>query len=92
MGVAGEGIETRERIELVTEKLETDRFFIGGGGVNFDHVATHAKLAAREIHIVALIQHVDQAAEDGFAADVLAALHREQHVHVIFRRRDAIDA
>ena len=55
MGVAGEGIEARDGVEFVAEKFEPDRFLIGGGRINFDHVAAHAELAAREIHVVALV-------------------------------------
>src|SRR4029077_10696975 len=84
-------IEPRDRIELVPEELETDCFFVGRGRINFDHVAADAEFSAREIHIVALIQHVDQTTEDGFAADVLAAFYSQQHIQIIFRRSDAVD-
>ena len=56
------------RIDLVAEKLDADRFFIGCRRINFDHVAAHAESSAREIHVVALVEHVDQPAEHGFAA------------------------
>ena len=90
--VTGQRIESRDRIDFVTEKFESDSFFIGASRINLDHVASHTKSAAREIHVVALIQHVDQTTEHRFARDVLSAFHREQHLFIIFRRRDAVDA
>jgi hypothetical protein len=57
--VTGERIKPPNCINLVTEKLEPDSFFIRGCGINLNHVAAHTKPAAREIHVVALVKHVD---------------------------------
>ena len=56
------------RIDLVAEKFDADRFFVRGRRIHLDHIAAHAEFPAREIHVVALVEHVDQPAEDGFAA------------------------
>ncbi len=88
----GERIEARDRIQFVAEKLEAHRFLIRGRGINLNHVAAHPKFSPDEIHIVALIEHVDQPAEHGFARDLLAAFHRQQHAQIIFRRSHAVDA
>ena len=66
--MSGERIETRDRIDFVAEEFDADRFFIGRRRINLDHVAAHTESAAREIHVVALVEHVDQPAEHGFAA------------------------
>ena len=85
MGVTGEGIEARDRLDFVAEKFNPHCFFIGAGRINFDNIAADTEPAAREIHVIAFIEHVDQTAEHRFSRDMLAAFHRQQHVQVIFR-------
>src|SRR4029077_17544468 len=57
--VTRQRIKSPDFINLVTEKLEADSFFIGGRGINLNHIAAHTKPAAREIHVVSFVQHVD---------------------------------
>ena len=90
--VAGQRIEAGDRIQFVAEEFQPDCFLVRSGGINFDHVATDAELAARKTDVVALIEHVDQPTEHCFARSMLAAFYREQHSFVIFRRRDAVNA
>src|SRR5215471_3502589 len=88
----GEGIESRDRIDFVTEKFNAHAFFVRRRRINLDHIAANTETSAREIHIVALIKHVDQAPEDSFAGCVLPALYRQQHPFVILGGGDAVDA
>ena len=90
--VAGHRIETRDGVDLVAEKFEPDRFFIGGGGIDFHHVAADAEFAAPEFDIVSAVKHIDEPAEHRFAGNLLALFHREQHAQIILRRGDAVDA
>src|SRR6185436_15205320 len=62
--MAGEGIKARDRVDFIAKKFQAHRFLVGGGGINLDHVAANTKLSARERNVVALVKHVDQAAED----------------------------
>ena len=62
-------VEACDRIEFVAEKLKSDRFFVRRRRINFDHVATNAELPAGKVHVVTLIEHVDQTTKDGLAAD-----------------------
>ena len=91
-GMAGQRIESRDGINFVTKKFDPDRFFVSRCRINLDHVAADAEAAAREIHVVALIKHVDQAPKDRFAGSVLSPFHRQQHPLIIFRRSNAVDA
>src|SRR5581483_10023618 len=59
---------------------------------NFYDIASDAKPAAREVNVVALVQHIDQTTEHGFARDVLSAFYGEEHLQIIFRRSNAVDA
>jgi hypothetical protein len=58
--VAGEGIEARDRIDLIAEELEPDCLFVSRCGIDFDDIAAHAEFAAAEVHVVAAVEHVDQ--------------------------------
>ena len=48
MRVAGQRIEARDRVDLVAEKFQPDRFFIRGRRIDLDHVAADAEFAARQ--------------------------------------------
>ena len=90
--VSGQRIESGDRIDLISEEFKSHRFFVCGGGIDFDDVAAHPEFTARKTDIVPFVKHVDQPTEDCFARSVLTAFYREQHSFVIFRRRDPIDA
>ena len=91
VGMAGQRIEPRDRVDLVAEKLQPDRFLVGGRRIHLDHVAAHPEFSAGKIHVVALVEHVDEPAQHRFASDLLSFLHRQQHPQIIFRRRHAVD-
>ena len=62
------------------------------GGIDLDDVAAHAKRAALEIVIVAVVEDVDQARHDLLARDLLAFFEHEQHAVVGFGRAETVDA
>ena len=57
MRVAGQRIESRDRINFVTEEFEADRFFICSSRIDFDDIAANTEPAAREIDVVALVTY-----------------------------------
>src|SRR5437868_14805909 len=59
-----------------SEEFNPHRFFIGRRRINLDHVAADTETPARKIHVVALVEHVDQPPQNGFAGGVLPALYR----------------
>src|SRR6516162_4961200 len=91
MCVPRQRVEPRDRFDFVAEELESNSFLIGATRINLDHVASYAKPPAGEIHVVAFVEHVDQTTEHSLARDLLSAFYGEQHLQVIFRRRDAIN-
>ncbi len=88
---AEEGIDLRERFDLVAEELDAVGSFVVGGE-DFDDVAADAKGAAAKVDVVALVEDFDQAAGDVFAADLLALFEKQQHAVVGLRRAEAVDA
>ncbi len=90
--MASQWIKAGDSINLITKKFDSHRLFIGRRRINFDHVAADTETSAREIHVVALVEHVDEPSEHSFTGRVLSPLYRQQHPFVILGRGDAVDA
>ena len=88
---AEQGIDLRQRFNLVAEHLNAVRILVVSRE-NLDHVAAHAKRPAPEVRVVALVENLDQPPRNVFAADVLALFEQQQHAVVGFRRAQAVDA
>src|SRR5450432_1287506 len=89
--MSGKWIEASDGINLVAEKLQPDRFLVGGRGIDLDHIAAHAKCSPNETNVVALVEHVDEPAKNRFAGNLLTAFYREKHAQIILRRSHTID-
>ena len=61
--LAGERVDHLDPLDLVAEQLDADRRLLVGG-VHLDGVAPHPELAPHEVHVVALVVHVDELAQD----------------------------
>src|SRR5205823_14835304 len=91
-GMSGQRIESSDGVDLVPEKFDSDRFFVGRSRINLDYVAADAETTTREIHVVALVKHLDQPPKDCFTRGVLSPFYCQQHPLIIFRRRDTVNA
>ena len=89
--VAGERVQNRKRLDLVTEHLDADRELLVHGD-DLDRVAAHAEGTARKGHIVADVLHGDEAAQQRVAVDDHAALELDHASHVFLGRAEAVDA
>ena len=89
--LAGERVDHREPLDLVAEQLDAHRRLLVGR-VDLDGVAAHPELAAHEVHVVALVLHVDEPAQDGALVVVLADAEVEQLPLVLLGRAQAVDA
>src|SRR6266436_4871056 len=76
--LAGERIERREPVDLVSEQLDPQSLFLVGQ-IHLDDVAPHPKRAAAEVVVVAFVLNFDELAEHLFPGNALAALERQQH-------------
>ena len=88
---AEQGIDLRERFDLVAEHFDAVGHVIVGG-IDFDDVAAHAEGAAAEIAFAALVENVDQLAGDVAALDLLPFFQEEHHAVVGLGRAEAVDA
>ncbi len=89
--VAGERIEQRQRLHFVVEQREAQRVLAALGREDVDHVAAHAELAAREVDLVALVLHLDQALDDVALVHLFIVTQMQNHAVVIHRVADAVD-
>ena len=89
--MAEQRIDLAEAVDFVAPQLDAVGVVVVGGK-DFDDVAAHAKRAAREAVIVALVQNFHQAREDLLARDLLAFFEHQQHAVIGFGRAEAVDA
>ncbi len=89
--LAGQGIEQRERLDLLVEQLDADRLLVGFGRMDIDHVAAHPVGAAREFDLVAFVLKIRQTAQDGALIDPIASLEDQDHLEIGLRIAQAID-
>ena len=89
--LAGEGVDPADALDLVAEQLDAHAHLVVGGE-DLDGVAPHPELAPDEVHVVALVLHVDQPAEDGPLGVLLARLEAEDLGGVLLGRAQAVDA
>src|SRR5205085_7977745 len=89
--LAGEGVDAADALDLVAEQLDADARLLVGRE-HLDGVAPNAELAPDEVHVVALVLHVDQLAEDGALVALLTRPEREELAGVLLGRPEAIDA
>ena len=87
-----ERIDAVDRLHDVAPQLDAQRVRLLVGGKDLDHVAAHAKGAAMEIVVVALVLDGDQSPHDLVAVDRLPFPQREVHLLVGLGRADAVDA
>ena len=87
----GERIDDDDRFYLVAEKLDADDVLLIRG-MNLDAVAAHAEVAAHQVHIVAVVLHIDQLAKDAPLLVLFAAPNDEQLLLVLLGRPEAVDA
>ena len=89
--LAADRVEAGEPVDLVAEKFNPHGI-LGIGRAKLDGVAPHAKLAARQLEIVALVLHLTQPGEKVLPRQELPPGHRADHVRVVLRRAQAVDA
>ncbi|KAF1858232.1 hypothetical protein Lal_00014732 [Lupinus albus] len=89
--LARQRVEQLQRFDLVVEHFHADRQFGVLGREDVDRVAAHAERAAREVHFVARVLHLDQARDDVALCHLVARAQREDHLVVLARITDTVD-
>ena len=89
--VACERIEARDAFDLLAEEFDAQGV-LAAGGAEFNRVAAHAKLAALEGDVVAVVLQIHKAGKKLLARQRLADMHRDDHRLVIVLAARAVDA
>ena len=89
--VPGERIEARDLLDAVAEKLDAHRI-LSIARAHLHRVAAHAKVAAGEFDIVAVVLHVHKLAQEVVARHFIADRHQRHHFKVVFGRTQPVDA
>ena len=89
--LAGQGMELDDLFDLIAPKINAEsRLRITGH--DLQRIATHAKGAAAQLHIVAGILYAHQIAQDTLAPDLFADSQIHRHFLPIDRIANAVDA
>ena len=88
---ARERVDLDDALHLVAEEIDADGQLVVGG-LDREAIAPHAELAAHQVHVVALVLHVDQAAHGRAAVEALALLEREDERLILLRLAETVDA
>ena len=84
-------INLRQRLHLIAPQLDAIGVVVVGGK-NLDDVAAHPEGPAPEVSLGALVQDLDQLANDVVALDLLSLLQEQQHAVIGLRRSQAVNA
>ena len=91
-GLAGQRIELDDLLDLVAEERHAPGRVLVVRREDFEVVAAHPKIAARERLVVALVLQRHQLADDLALVDRLALLQVEDHRRIGLDRADAVEA
>src|SRR5215813_10281264 len=86
-----EGIDLRQRFDLITEELDAIGVLVVGGE-DFDHIAAYAKCSTAKICIVTVVENLDQLAGDVFASHALSFFKQKQHAVIGIGIAKTVDA
>ncbi len=90
--LAGQWIERRQALDLVIEQFDPDRFQIGFGRVDVDHVAAHPEGRTGKVHVVTGVLQIGQAAQQGTLIEFVAAIDVHDHAQIGFRTAQTVNA
>ena len=92
LGHAGNGVDLGNPVDFVAEKLDADGAPCPVGGVNFERVSPDAEGISREVHVVALVADIRQAAHELVPLARLAGAQADDHVFIVDWVAQTVDA
>ena len=88
---AGYVVDLGDLLNLVAPKLHTNGI-VGVGREHIERVTTHAKRAALELVIVAVVLNVDKVVNDIVAVSLFLLVQKHRQPRIVHRAADAVDA
>ena len=89
---AGQRVKLHNAVNLVAEELDPNRKFVVVGQVDVHRVPFYAELVADEVHVVALILQLDQAAAKLVALHLHTGAQADDHAAVVDGVAQRVDA
>ena len=90
--LAGQRVKLHNAVNLVAEELDPNRKFVVVGQVDVHRVPFYAELVADEVHVVALILQLDQAAAKLVALHLHTGAQADDHAAVVDGVAQRVDA
>ena len=90
--LAGQRVKLHNAVNLVAEELDPNRKFVVVGQVDVHRVPFYAELIADEVHVVALILQLDQAAAKLVALHLHTGAQADDHAAVVDGVAQRVDA
>jgi len=87
----GQRIDTGNRLDLIAKHLDSHDGFVVRR-MNLDGVATNAEFGTHQVHVVALVLHIDKLAKNLSLIDLLANVEGQQQGLVLLGRTQTINA
>ena len=88
----GQRVNLAQAVDLVAKKLDAEGHVLGVGRPDLNHIAAHAEAVALKRNVVALVLDLDELAQHLVAVFLHARAQRDDHVLVVDRVAQRIDA
>ena len=92
LGHASNGVDFRNAVDFVPEKLDADGPPCPVGRVNLQGIPSDTEGVSREVHVVALVADICQAAHELVTLARLAGAQADDHVFIVDRVAQTVDA
>ena len=91
MYLSRQRIRLRDPVYLIPEKLNTDQMLAALCRIDFHHITTHPEATAVQIHIIAIVLHLDQSPDHVVAIPLHTGPQRHTHTCIFLRASQTID-
>ena len=89
---AGDGIDLRNAVDLITEELHADGFAGPVGGVDLHRIAADAEVISDKVQIVALIADLDELFDQLIPFPLLTGTEGDDHIFIVDGVTQTVDA
>ena len=90
--LVGDGIDLRDAVDLIAKELYPDPVVAALRRVDVDHIAMHPETASVKLHIVSVILHLDQGADNLIPVPGHARSQGKHHPLVLIGTSQTVDA
>ena len=85
-------IRLRDPVYLIPEELNADQMITALCRIDFHHITAHPEAAPVQIHVIAVVLHLDQSPDHIITIPLHTGPQRHTHTRILFRTSQTIDA